>query len=280
MRIAVAALICLLPAIGAADPVSIGDVRVVIPAPEGFAAVTHNMATLYEFQKQFVGPGSEELVAFIPEGDVPAAFKDEIPDLSRRFSAQTSKKNANATASPSDFANLKGFAKSQNEELTKKVERSLPGLLADRNAAITKKYGAEFAVSPLGMVPLASHEESDRTLAWSAFVKGTTNDAAGKTTPYVTVVTTTFVLLKGKVLHLYCFGDQGDLEWSREASKRWASAIIAANAMDLDSPVKEPLPLARTRFNWEDIGVNSIKGAVVALVLGLIGWARTRRKLS
>ena len=280
MRIAVAALICLLPTIGAAGTVSIGDAAVAIPSPEGFVAVTQNMAALYEFQKQFVGPTSEELVAFIPEGDVPAALKDEIPDFSRRFSAQISKKNANVTASSSDFANLKRFAKSQYEELVKKVEKSLPGLVADRNAAITKKYGAEFAVSALGMVPLAFHEESDRTLAYSAFVKGTTNDAAGRAAPHIGVVTTTLVLVNGKVLHLYCFGDDGDLEWSREASKRWASAIIAANPADLAPSVKESLPSARKPFNWEEIGVNSIKGALIALVIGLIGWARTRRKTS
>lgn len=279
MRIVVAALFCLVPVIGAADIASVGGVSVVIPAPEGFAAVTRNMAALYEYQKQLVAPGSEELAAFIPEGDVPAALKERIPDLSRRFSAQTSKKNSNAIASLADFANLKVFAKSKNEELTKTVQRSLPGLTADRNAVITKKFGAEFSVSPLGMVPLAFHDESDRTLAWSAFVKGTTSDAEGKTTLSVNVVTTTLVLLNGKVLHLYCFGDQGDLEWSREASKRWADAIVAANPTTLESGVKQPLSLARKPFNWEDIALNGIQGALIALALG---WMvnRTRRKES
>jgi len=279
MRIVVAALFYLVPAIGAADTVSVGGVTVVIPAPEGFAAVTHDMAALYEYQEQLVAPGSEELAAFIPEGDVPAALRGRIPDLSRRFSAQTSKKNLTAIASTADFANLKVFAKSQNEELTKTVERSLPGLTADRNASITKKFGAEFAVSPLGMMPLAFHDESDRTLAWSAFVKGTTNYPDGKTTLYVNVVTTTLVLLNGKVLHLYCFGDQGDLEWSREASKRWANAIIAANPRTLDSRVKEPVPLARKPFNWEDMALNGVQGALIALALG---WmvTKTRRKAS
>ena len=280
MRIAIVALICLAPAIGAANTVSIGDATAAIPSPEGFAAVTQNMAALYEFQKQFVGPTNEELVAFIPEGNVPAALKGEIPDFPRHFSAQISKKNVNARVSTSDFANLKGLAKSQNEELVKKVEKSLPGLLVDRNAAITKKYGAEFAVSALGMVPLAFHEESDRTLAYSAFVKGTTNDAAGKATPYIEVVTMTFVLLKGKVLFLYCFGEEGDLEWSRESSKRWASAVIAANPLDVPSSAKQSLPSAHIEFSWEEVGVSSIKGALIALMLGLFGWARTRRKVS
>jgi hypothetical protein len=280
MRIAIVALIYLVPAIGAANPVSIGDVTVVIPSPEGFAAVTQNMAALYEFQKQFVGPTSEELVAFIPEGDVPAALKDEIPDLSKRFSTQIAKKAVNLTLSASDFAKLKDLVKSQNEELVKQVEKTLPGLLADRNAAITKKYGAQFAVSPLGMGPLAFHDESDRTLAFSAFVQGTTNDAAGKATPYIAVVTATFVLLKGKVLHLYCFGEEGDLEWSREASKRWASAIIAANPLDFPSSVKESLPAAFTGLNWEKVGVKTIEGAFFGLIVALIGLARSRRKVS
>jgi hypothetical protein len=279
MRIAVAALICLLPVIGAADTVSIGGVSVVIPSPEGFAAVSQNMAALYEFQKQFVGPKNEELVAFIPEGEVPAALKDEIPDVSRRFSAQTSKTSPKITVSTSDFAKLKGLMRSEIEQLVKKVEKDLPGPVADRNAAITNKYGAEFAVSALGMVPLGFHEESDNTLAFSAFVKGTTTDVGGKAVPQVAVVTATFVLIKGKVLYVYCFGEQGDLEWSREASKRWVSTIIAANRSDLPSSVKESLPLTRTEFSWEGLGVGAIRGAVIGLFFALIGWARTRRKV-
>lgn len=84
MRIAVAVLICLLPVIGAADTVSVGDVTVAIPSPE-VVAVTQNMTTLYGFRKQFVPPTNEELVWFIPEGDVPAALKGEIPDISSRL---------------------------------------------------------------------------------------------------------------------------------------------------------------------------------------------------
>lgn len=280
MRVAVAALICLLPVMGAADTVSIGDVTVAIPSPEGFAAVNQNMASLYEFKKQFVGPKNEELVAFIPEGEVPAALKDEIPDVWRRFSAQISKTSLKITVSTSDFAKLKNLMRSQNEQLVKKVEKDLPGLVADRNAAITNKYGAEFAVSALGMVPLGFHEESDNTLAFSAFVKGTTNEADGKAVPQVAVVTATFVFIKGKVLYVYCFGEQGDLEWSREASKRWVSAIIAANPSDLPSSVKQSLPSLRREFSWEGLGVGAAKGAFIGLFFAVIGWARTRRKTS
>jgi hypothetical protein len=278
MRIPIAALICLLPAIVAANTVSIGDVTVAIPSPEGFVAVTQNMAALYGFQKHFVAPTLEELVAFIPDGDVPAALKDEIPDRSRRFTAQVSKKLVNVTVSTSDFAHLRNLVKSQNEEMAKKLEASLPGLLADRNAAMTKKYGAEFAVSALGIVPLALHEESDRTFAYSAFVKGATNDATGRATPYIAVSTVTAVLLKGKILTLYCYGAEADLEWSRESSKRWASAIIAANPLDVTSSIKESLPSALTGFNWEKVGVSAIEGALIGLMVGLIYWARTRRK--
>jgi hypothetical protein len=146
MRIAVAALICLLPAIGAADTVSIGDVTAAIPSPEGFAAVTQKMAALYDFQKQFVDPTNDELGAFIPEGDVSAALKGEIPDFPRHCSAQIPKKAVNLTLSASDFTKLKSSIKSQHAELVKRAELTY----WDRQ-------------------PLAFHEESDRTRSRSPY---------------------------------------------------------------------------------------------------------------
>jgi len=229
------------------------------------------MVALYDLQKQFVAPTNEEYVAFIPEGYLAAAQKGEIPDLTRRFTVQTAKSIVSASVSSSDFVKLKNIIKSQND---------LPELMARMNKGIAKKYDVNLAFSVSQMVPLPVHEETDRTLAYSAFVKYNMNDAAGNPSPYIAVFTATFAHVKGKVLFLYSYAEEAGLEWSRESSKQWASAVVAANPSDFQSSVKESLPSAVTGIDWGEVGIKAIAGAIIGLIVGLIAWARKRGKAS
>jgi hypothetical protein len=238
------------------------------------------MTPLYDLQKQFVAPTNEEFVSFIPERDLPTALKGNIPDLPRRFSVQTAKRLTNASVSSSDFAELKNVMKSQNAALMNKVEKDLPGLMKQINDGIIKKYDVDLALSVSQMVPLPTHEETDRILAYSALVKYDMNDPAGNPAPYVAVVTASFTHVKGKVLFLYSYAEETGLEWSRETSKQWANAVIAANPSDLQTSVKESLPSTVTGMDWRGVGAKAVGGAIIGLILGLIGWAVNRRKAS
>jgi hypothetical protein len=284
MKAFVVALLLLAPAVGGASNISIGGVPLSIPNPQGFGPVTQQMVALYDLQKQFVAPTNEEYVAFIPEGYLAAALKGEIPDLTRRFTVQTAKSIVSASISSSDFVKLKNIIKSQNDDLMKKVEKDLPELIARMNKGIAKKYDVNLAFSISQMVPLPVHEETDRTLAYSAFLKYNMNDAAGNPSPYIAVFTTTFVHVKGKVLFLYCYAEEAGLEWSRESSKQWASAVVVANPSDFQSSVKESLPSAVTGIDWAKVGAKAIAGAIIGLIIGLIAgliaWSRKRGKAS
>jgi hypothetical protein len=268
------------PAISEATDISIGGVSLSIPNPNGFSPVTQQMAVLYDLQKQFVAPTNEEFVAFIPERDVPAVLRDEIPDLPRRFTVQTAKSLIGVSVSTSDFVKLKNTIKSQNDELMKKVEKELPGLMKQMNEGITKKYDVDLAFSVSQMVPLPVHEDADRTLAYSALVKYDMKDEHGKPAPFVVVFTATFVHVKGKVLFLYSYAEESGLEWSKEASRQWANAVIAANPSDLQASVKEALPSAISGIDWGKVGAKAVAGAIIGLIIGLIGWAIKRGKAS
>jgi len=259
---------------------SIGGVALEIPNPPGFAPVTPQMAALYDLQKQFVAPTNEEFIAFISDAGVPVALRGEIPDLARRFSVQTAKTLVNASVSSSDFLQLKTISKSQNDDLMKKVEKGLPGLMGQINKGISKQYDVNLALSVSQMIPLPVHEETDRTLAYSAFVKYNMNDASGKPAPYVAVVTATFAHVNGKVLFLYSYAEAAGLEWSREISKEWANAVVVANPPDFQSSVKESLPSAVTGIDWGKVGAKAIAGAFIGLIIGLIAWVRNRGKAS
>lgn len=274
------ALLLIAPAVSVAANISVGGVSLAIPNPNGFSPVTPQMTLLYELQKQFVAPTNEEFVAFIPERDVPAALKDVIPDMPRRFTVQTAKSLIGASVSTSDFAKLKNIIRSQNDELMKKVEAQLPGLMKQMNEGLTKTYDVDLAFSVSQMVPMRIHEETDRALAYSALVKYDMKDERGNPSPFVAVFTATFVHVKGKVLFLYSYAEESGLEWSREASRAWVNAVVAANPSDFQTSVKEALPPAISGIDWGKVGAKAVAGAIVGLIIGLIGWAMKRGKAS
>lgn len=280
MRAVFVAMLLLASAVSGAIDISIGGVSLAIPNPIGFGPVTQQMVALHDFQKQFVAPTNEQLVAFIPEQDVPAALKGGIPDLPRRLTVQTSKSLIGVSVSNSDFVKLKNKIKSQNDDNVKKVEKDMPGLMKQISGGIAKKYDVDLALSVSHMVVLPVHEETDRTVGYSALMKYNMKGAAGNPASYVTIVTVTLTHVKGKVLFLYSYAEETGLEWSREASKQWASAIVAANPPDLQSSVKESLPSTVTGIDWEEVGAKAVAGAIIGLILGLIGWAIKRGKAS
>jgi hypothetical protein len=265
-------------AVSSANTVSIGGTAIEISNPPSSATVTPQMATLYDLQKKFVPPNNEEFLAFIPEKEVPAVLRDEIPKLARRFSVQTSKELVNASFSRSDFLELKTSLKAQNDDLMKKIERDLPDFMGSINKEISNQYNVNLALSVSQIVPLPVHEETDRTIAFSCFGKYNANDESGNPVPYVAVFTATLIHVKGKVLFLYSYAEETGLEWSRQISKQWADAVVAANPSDLQSSLKESLPSPVTGTDWGKVGARAVLGAFIGLIIGLIGWAINRSK--
>src|SRR5690554_2405081 len=85
MRLIILTFLLLSSSLSWSTDISVGGVPLKIPSPEGFSAVTPQMAFLYEAQKHFVAPMNEEFVAFIPDDVVEMVLNDDVPDLPRRF---------------------------------------------------------------------------------------------------------------------------------------------------------------------------------------------------
>ena len=239
MKSIIFTLLLISPSLSWSSDISIGDVSLVIPKPEGFSPVTPKMAVLYEVQKQFVAPSNEEFISFIPDDVVEVVLKDEIPDLPRRFTVQTSRNLVNATVSSSYFLSLKKIIKSQNTKIIKEVEAQLPEIMGKMNKGIKEQYEVDLALSVSQMVPMPAHEETDNTLSYSMLVRYDMKDEMGNPDSFVAAVTTTFVHLKGKVLFLYSYAEESALEWSRKASHEWTSNLINSNLSDLQGNIEE-----------------------------------------
>jgi hypothetical protein len=267
-------LLLLLPVVSGATDISVGGVSLAIPNPDGFSPVTPQMTTLYEIQKQFVAPTNEEFAAFIPDRDISAVLKDEIPDLPRRFTVQTSKELIRASVATSDFAKLKNIIKTQNNELIKRTKAQLPGVTKQINEGINKKYGVDLAFSISQITPMPVHAETDRILAYSALVKYDMKDENGIPASFVSASTITLVHVKSKVLILNSYAEESGLDWCREVSRQWAKAVVAANPSDFHTSVKEALPPAVSGINWEKAGVKVAVVIISGLIIGLVSLIR------
>jgi len=192
----------LIPVTGWSSPISIGGTVLEIPNPPGFAAVTPQMTTLFRLEQQFVAPSNEHFISYIAESEIPKSLNDELPELGRRFSVQTAKELIGVSVSKSYFSKLKQIMKAQNDELFKKVEKTLPGLLENVNKGITKQFGMDPALSISQVVPLPPHEETDRTLAYSLFAKVGVRDEAGNPTSEVCAGTEVLPVVKTRFLVL------------------------------------------------------------------------------
>ena len=97
----------------------------------------------------------------------------------------------------------------------------------------------------------------------------------GRQEDRVLAATSTLVNAGGKVLFLYCYGLKKDLEWTREASKAWASAVTTANG---PPPTRSS---GGSGIDWSSVARKAMIGAVVGgLLAPILVLLRRRSKKS
>jgi len=227
-RLVFAACLVLLPAHALAVDVDVGGTTLTIPAPDGCTLIASDLPYA-QLMERFVPPQNRQLALFLGDGDAAIAAQGEVPEPTRLFYVQTPKAVIGRFATNADFAQAKSGIKGEYATIAKEVEKQLPGFMENVNKGISADYNVDLALSVSRVLPLPPHHESDRSLAVSMISKYGATDADGNPVSWEAAVTTTLVHVKGKVLFLYATADVADLEWSREASRKWAAAVIAGN---------------------------------------------------
>lgn len=278
MRTLLLATLIIFGDIAFAAPIDVGGVGIEVPNPKGFTPVTEAMAELYEFQKLLVTPTNQAFIHFIPMEESAEALSGELPEMERRFSVQTAKGLISASISTSDFEGLKSGIKSQNAEILKQVQDQLPDVMSNISEGVSKQYNVNIALSVSKMLPLPVHLESDRALVYSSIGGYDMIDENGEPINFVVVVTTAFVHIKGRVVFLYSYAGEDDLEWSRRATADWIDSVVNSNPSDVSDSLREAMPSAASGINWSKVADKAIIGAVIGLLLGLVSWVKGRRK--
>ena len=251
-----------------AAEITVGSTRLVIPAPEGFSLVTSDMQPYADFAKRFVAPQNEQFALFLPDDDIALAKAGEIPGSARRFVVQVPKQIVNRLVTKADFAEMKNAVKTQNEEMLKKAESQMPGILKKMTDGLSKDYEVSMKFTSLQMLPMPAHDVTDRSMAYSLMLNFNVDDGAGNIEPVESASTVTFVHVKGKMLMLYVYAEKSGLEWSRAAAKAWSDQIIAQNPSDAAEAAQEAKH--RSGFDWNSVLRSGIIGAIVGGLGGLL----------
>lgn len=258
-----------------AETYRVDDKELNIPSPKGFVRVTQQMDAVYRLNQLTTSSSNEQLAFYIQESDVPTAMSGALPKLNRYFSLQLNKKLKGTFVTTKDFGNFKSVIKRQNADLYKSLENKLPGLYDSNSKQISKTFDKQIALRLTTMIPLDVHFEGNNAFAYSFFGKlGVTTEGDQK--ELILSGTCSFVNVAGKVVFLYCYGKQDDLEWTRRASRDWTEQIIN-NA----SEAQKTTANAVYDLDWGKAGERAFAGvtavAVVSLASYLVSKSRRNR---
>lgn len=274
-------LLCLCPALHAAEPASIdlGGVDLQLPAPEGFVRVTETMTNLYRLALSAENPKDETLGFFVPMAVAEDALRGGVPPYEKWLLVKIDKALREMAVDAKKFAVVKQLAKSQNKAVREEVAKRLPSLakqLGQPSPGAPEANAA--AVNLPGMVPLPPHQETEGSLAWSMFA----NYGAGGTTEDV-AATRTILNIGDRVLNLYAYAFKQDLDWTRSASAAWTQNVMAANPDLHPSGSAALTPNASTKnptSNRPSLATVLVGGVIAGMAILAIMFFVSRRKFS
>jgi hypothetical protein len=268
MKIYQTALFFMIYSASWSSPISIGDTKLEIPNPPGFGPITPQMKELYQLQQQYIESGHDQLFAYIEESEIPKALNNEMLNINKYFSIQTPTIGKRFILSIDDFAKIKNNTKIQNEGIFKKAGKEIPALIDRDYKEAIKQFNIKPALSIPDTIPLPPHKESNGLLAYSTITRIRFIDNAGSPKYFVSVVTTTHLYIRGKLLILYLYSDENGIEYGRGISEQWADSVVAANSSD-SSLSANTLSSFENGIDWGKVPMKGIIGAMIGLIIGI-----------
>ena len=264
---------CLHPSIAAAQvQASIGEQSIVLPQPAaGYSAVPATDADLNRFVDSFVTPANRRLATFLTDSDLKDVLAGQLHAMPRRFSAETMRKLESESISAADFKRLQSIVHEQLLGEQTNIRERANAQMSTANGALTQANGAPTAITIKSLEVLPPHVQSERSLQLS--MRSTyRRDIEGESDEFTVTASMALVQIGGKVIFLYVYGDERDLDWTRSALRDWVSAIETAN----------PVPSATTStvhasgVDWGRVVGKGIAGALIAGLLSLFGLFRKK----
>ncbi len=261
--------------VGAVD-IDVGGRQVTVTIPGGYTELTPNMSPYYETTQAYIAPSNYRYLSLIPKAKADALLSGEIVELERYMNVESEKGISTQSVSAAMFDEFRGILRTQLDETFEEVSKRLPGMFDEANAKLSESFDVDIALSTENMVPLPIHLDSTNALAFSMYINFEFSINDEDMGSDVVAGTMLFLHVKDKVLFLYVYGPESDLEWTRDFAANWAVQIIAANPVSaevkraLDRPVSHGV-------NWDRVLENAVLGGLIGVFIGFFVMLLRRR---
>ena len=257
--------------------IDVGNRQVSVPLPDGYVELTPEMSPYHETMEAYIAPSNIRFLSLIRTSDAEAILRGEVADLSRYMNIESEKGITAASVSSDTYDELRHVLRTQMDDLVARANEQLPGIIEEGNATVSEAFDADVAVDLGGMVPLPIHLDTTNSMAYSMYLTVGVSTNGEETSNDVIAATMLALHVKDKVLFLYIYGSESDLDWTREFASVWAAEIVAANPMSVE--VKQAVERPGSRgINWDQVLEKAAVGALIGGVIGILGFLLGRRK--
>lgn len=257
--------------------IEVGHRPINLPLPDGFVELTPAMSPYYEAMRAYIGPNNLRYATLITTNDAEALLRGEDIEIQRYINVESEKGISAISVSSAQFADFRSILRDQIDDMYANAEEQLPELISKGNHELSEEFDADLAVEFGGLVPLPIHLDTDNAMANSMFMTvGGTVDGENIGAEVV-AATTLFLHVKDKVLFLYVYGQESEIEWTRETAERWATDIVAANPLS----AAEQRAVERSDsigIDWSQVLEKTLIGAFVGGAIGLFSFLFRKRQ--
>lgn len=247
-----------------AETFDIDGKQIIVDPPDGFVRVTEDMVAVFELCSQMSDPVNDVLAYYIPQTDAPAAKKGKLPLLEKMFVLKVSKNLKDALFGIQEFAELKKITKRHNKEIVASLQSELPDLMKKLQQENSKELDLDYALQISKIIPFTPHYETENVISYSMYLKlGIQGDEPPEEATLA--ATLNIVNLSGKVLFLYCYGTQENLEWTRYTSLEWVDHALARNVQP-----SSKLPAMVDCIDWHKVLEKGLFGAILGGGISLV----------
>jgi hypothetical protein len=205
--------------------VKIGTTSVNLPTPETYVDCSQEDDPVRKFAENFCPKSNRLLGVFASPDFRRATIAGETASRFDYTLVEISRALVSKDVSASDFAELKGAMKGEQEALLKKVQPELKTEIDRINRNLKDKTGDDISLKVEQPVPLGVFAESDRHVSMAMLMRMQVK-MAGKNESSTVAVSINLVNVKGKVLYLYGYRAYSGAE-SVKQLKQFANAWVA-----------------------------------------------------
>lgn len=223
----------------AAAPERIGSSYVLeVPAPSGFVRVTPDMRAMQRVHDA-TQPGENRqvrmLATYIPEERAADARRGELVEMDRWCMLQIAWRLQDVPVSREEFTKIQPELVRKLREEGNELLRATGDMIADQGEAMGRAINLELGQLKMGMGGISMLPPHDVVegvhIGWSGFMRliADATSAGGSRLDTIHSMTLYATHVDERLLQMVCYGEQGDLDWTRQATKAWSARTRAAN---------------------------------------------------